>query len=107
MNLYGQDMDDIVFLFDVGFVWIVDFVVLCDFVGCVVFEVNGMCVVFVGLILQKENGKVGGVLCVYQKVVMLYGEGEIMSGMFLLLMQELIVFVWVLVVVQIGDIVQV
>lgn len=41
MNFYGQDMDEMVFLFDVGLVWMVLLNIECDFVGKVVLVVSG------------------------------------------------------------------
>ncbi len=62
---------------------------------------------FVGLILQKENGKAGGVLRAHQKVVTPHGEGEITSGTFSPTMQESIAFARVPNGVRVGDVVQV
>lgn len=107
MNLYGQDMDDTVSPLDAGLAWTVDLGAPRDFVGRAALEANGTRAAFVGLILQKENGKAGGVLRAHQKVVTPHGEGEITSGTFSPSMQESIAFARVPAAVQIGDVVQV
>ncbi|SAL18031.1 glycine cleavage system aminomethyltransferase T [Caballeronia sordidicola] len=104
MNLYGQDMDDTVSPLDAGLSWTVD---LNDknraFVGRAALEANGSKARFVGLILQKENGRAGGVLRAHQKVVTADGEGEITSGTFSPSMQESIAFARVPASVKPGD----
>ncbi|WP_213780039.1 glycine cleavage system aminomethyltransferase GcvT [Caballeronia sp. dw_276] len=104
MNLYGQDMDDKVSPLDAGLSWTVD---LTDanraFVGRAALEANGSKARFVGLILQKENGRAGGVLRAHQKVVTADGEGEITSGTFSPSMQESIAFARVPANVKPGD----
>jgi aminomethyltransferase len=104
MNLYGQDMDDTVSPLDAGLAWTVD---LNDanraFVGRAALEKNGSKARFVGLILQKENGRAGGVLRAHQKVVTADGEGEITSGTFSPSMQESIAFARVPASVKPGD----
>jgi aminomethyltransferase len=104
MNLYGQDMDDTVSPLDAGLAWTVD---LKDanraFVGRAALEKNGSKARFVGLILQKENGRAGGVLRAHQKVVTADGEGEITSGTFSPSMQESIAFARVPASVKPGD----
>jgi aminomethyltransferase len=104
MNLYGQDMDDTVSPLDAGLSWTVD---LNDanraFVGRAALEANGSKTRFVGLILQKENGRAGGVLRAHQKVVTADGEGEITSGTFSPSMQESIAFARVPPGVKPGD----
>jgi len=104
MNLYGQDMDDTVSPLDAGLSWTVD---LSDanraFVGRAALEANGSKTRFVGLILQKENGRAGGVLRAHQKVVTTDGEGEITSGTFSPSMQESIAFARVPPRVKPGD----
>ena len=104
MNLYGQDMDDTVSPLDAGLSWTVD---LSDanraFVGRAALEANGSKTRFVGLILQKENGRAGGVLRAHQKVVTADGEGEITSGTFSPSMQESIAFARVPPGVKPGD----
>jgi aminomethyltransferase len=104
MNLYGQDMDDTVSPLDAGLSWTVD---LSDanraFVGRAALEANGSKTRFVGLILQKENGRAGGVLRAHQKVVTTDGEGEITSGTFSPSMQESIAFARVPPGVKPGD----
>lgn len=104
MNLYGQDMDETVSPLDAGLAWTVD---LNDanraFVGRSALEKNGSKARFVGLILQKENGRAGGVLRAHQKVVTADGEGEITSGTFSPSMQESIAFARVPASVKPGD----
>src|SRR5471032_2640085 len=104
MNLYGQDMDDTVSPLDAGLAWTVD---LTNpdraFVGRAALEKNGSKARFVGLILQKENGRAGGVLRAHQKVVTADGEGEITSGTFSPSMQESIAFARVPASVKPGD----
>ncbi|WP_028227564.1 glycine cleavage system aminomethyltransferase GcvT [Paraburkholderia ferrariae] len=107
MNLYGQDMDEGVSPLDAGLAWTVDLKEPRDFVGRAALEANGSRMVFVGLILQKENGKAGGVLRAHQKVLTAHGEGEITSGTFSPTMQESIAFARVPQGVQPGDVVQV
>ena len=107
MNLYGQDMDDNVSPLDAGLAWTVDLTQPRDFVGRAPLEANGSRSTFVGLILQKENGKAGGVLRAHQKVVTPHGDGEITSGTFSPTMQESIAFARVPTAVAIGDTVQV
>ena len=107
MNLYGQDMADDVSPLDAGLAWTVDLKEPRDFVGRAALEANGCRAAFVGLILQKENGKAGGVLRAHQKVLTPHGEGEITSGTFSPTMQESIAFARVPQRVQPGDVVQV
>jgi aminomethyltransferase len=107
MNLYGQDMDEGVSPLDAGLAWTVDMKEPRDFVGRAALEANGARSTFVGLILQKENGKAGGVLRAHQKVLTAHGEGEITSGTFSPTMQESIAFARVPAGVQPGDAVQV
>ncbi len=108
MNLYGQDMDETVSPLDAGLAWTVD---LNDaaraFVGRKALEANGSKARFVGLILQKENGRAGGVLRAHQKVVTPEGEGEVTSGTFSPSMQESIAFARVPLAVKPGDVVHV
>lgn len=103
MNLYGQDMDETVSPLDAGLAWTVDLSAPRDFVGRAALERDGSRAAFVGLILQKENGKAGGVLRAHQKVVTPHGEGEITSGTFSPSMQESIAFARVPAAVQVGD----
>jgi aminomethyltransferase len=107
MNLYGQDMDDNVSPLDAGLAWTVDLVNPRAFVGRPKLEAEGSQASFVGLILQKENGKAGGVLRAHQKVVTPHGDGEITSGTFSPTMQESIAFARVPKGVQPGDVVHV
>lgn len=107
MNLYGQDMDETVSPLDAGLAWTVDLSAPRAFVGRDALERDGSRAAFVGLILQKENGKAGGVLRAHQKVVTPHGEGEITSGTFSPSMQESIAFARVPAAVQIGDTVHV
>jgi aminomethyltransferase len=108
MNLYGQDMDETVSPLDAGLTWTVD---LADtnrqFVGRPALDANGSKARFVGLILQKENGRAGGVLRAHQKVVTPEGEGEVTSGTFSPSMQESIAFARVPPSVKPGDVVHV
>ena len=108
MNLYGQDMDETVSPLDAGLAWTVD---LNDaartFVGRKALEAKGSKARFVGLILQKENGRAGGVLRAHQKVVTPEGEGEVTSGTFSPSMQESIAFARVPLGVKPGDVVHV
>ena len=85
-------MDDTVSPLDAGLAWTVDLSAPRDFVGRAALEANGTRAAFVGLILQKENSKAGGVLRAHQKVVTPHGEGEITSGTFSPSMQESIAF---------------
>ena len=73
------------------------------FVGRAALEKHGSKARFVGLILQKENGRAGGVLRAHQKVVTADGEGEITSGTFSPSMQESIAFARVPASVKPGD----
>jgi aminomethyltransferase len=107
MNLYGQDMDDTVSPLDAGLAWTVDLSGSREFVGRAALEANGSQRAFVGLILQKENGKAGGVLRAHQKVLTAHGDGEITSGTFSPTMLESIAFARVPKGVQPGDTVQV
>ena len=107
MNLYGQDMDETVSPLDAGLAWTVDLTGSRDFVGRAALAANGAQRAFVGLILQKENGKAGGVLRAHQKVLTAHGEGEITSGTFSPTMQESIAFARVPKGVEPGDTVQV
>ncbi|WP_116135873.1 glycine cleavage system aminomethyltransferase GcvT [Trinickia diaoshuihuensis] len=107
MNLYGQDMDENVSPLDAGLAWTVDLSAPREFVGRAALERDGSRQAFVGLILQKENGKAGGVLRAHQKVVTPLGEGEITSGTFSPTMQESIAFARVPQGVRPGDVVQV
>ena len=107
MNLYGQDMDEDVSPLDAGLAWTVDLSSPREFVGRAALEQNGARQEFVGLVLQKENGKAGGVLRAHQKVVTPLGEGEITSGTFSPSMQESIAFARVPKGVRPGDVVQV
>jgi aminomethyltransferase len=107
MNLYGQDMDETVSPLDAGLAWTVDLSGPREFVGRAALEAHGSQRAFVGLILQKENGKAGGVLRAHQKVLTAGGEGEITSGTFSPTMQESIAFARVPKGVEPGDTVQV
>ncbi|CAJ7482962.1 glycine cleavage system aminomethyltransferase T [Burkholderia pseudomallei] len=107
MNLYGQDMDESVSPLDAGLAWTVDLSAPRAFVGRDALEAHGSRAAFVGLILQKENGRAGGVLRAHQKVATPHGEGEITSGTFSPSMQESIAFARVPKDVAIGDTVHV
>ncbi|WP_153099056.1 glycine cleavage system aminomethyltransferase GcvT [Paraburkholderia hayleyella] len=107
MNLYGQDMDDNVSPLDAGLAWTVDLTSPRDFIGRPRLEADGARAAFVGLILQKENGKAAGILRAHQKVLTPHGEGEITSGTFSPTMQESIAFARVPLQVQPGDMIQV
>jgi aminomethyltransferase len=106
MNLYGQDMDENVSPLDAGLAWTVDLAPR-NFVGRAALEAHGTQAAFVGLILQKENGRAAGVLRAHQKVLTPHGAGEITSGTFSPTMQESIAFARVPKAVAIGDLVQV
>jgi aminomethyltransferase len=107
MNLYGQDMTEQVSPLDAGLAWTVDLATPREFIGRAALEKQGTRAAFVGLILQKENGRAGGVLRAHQKVLTSQGEGEITSGTFSPTMQESIAFARVPQGVQPGDTVQV
>ncbi|QKM53033.1 Aminomethyltransferase [Burkholderia glumae] len=107
MNLYGQDMDDSVSPLDAGLAWTVDLCAPREFVGRAALEARGQRSAFVGLILEKENGKAGGVLRAHQTVLTEHGEGEITSGTFSPTMQESIAFARVPAGVAAGATVQV
>ncbi|MEX3526865.1 MAG: glycine cleavage system aminomethyltransferase GcvT [Burkholderia sp.] len=107
MNLYGQDMDETVSPLDAGLAWTVDLSAPREFVGRAALEAHGERAGFVGLILDKENGKAGGVLRAHQQVLTAHGEGEITSGTFSPTMQESIAFARVPGGVAVGDTVQV
>ena len=107
MNLYGQDMDESVSPLDAGLAWTVDMKDARDFVGRAALEANGARMTFVGLILQKDNGRAAGVLRAHQKVQTPHGDGEITSGTFSPTMQESIAFARVPQGVQPGDVIQV
>ena len=76
MNLYGQDMDELVSPLDAGLAWTVDLKSPRKFVGREALEVNGQGTEFLGLLLLDA----GGVLRAHQKVRTAKGEGEITSG---------------------------
>ncbi len=80
MNLYGQDMDETVSPLDAGLAWTIDLSAPREFVGRAALEAHGERAGFVGLILEKENGKAGGVLRAHQQVLTAHGEGEITSA---------------------------
>ncbi|KAF1014361.1 MAG: glycine cleavage system aminomethyltransferase GcvT [Burkholderia sp.] len=107
LNLYGQDMDETVSPLDAGLAWTIDLSAPREFVGRTALEAHSKRAGFVGLILEKENGKVGGVLRARQPVYTAHGEGEITSGTFSPSMQESIAFARVPASVAVGDIVQV
>jgi len=107
MNLYGQDMDENISPLDAGLAWTVDLAAPRAFVGRDILERDGLRTAFVGVILQKENGKAGGVLRAHQKVLTAHGEGEITSGTFSPTMQESIAFARVPAGVVPGDTVHV
>ncbi|AYQ86880.1 glycine cleavage system protein T [Burkholderia gladioli] len=107
MNLYGQDMDETVSPLDAGLAWTIDLSAPREFVGRAALEAHGERAGFVGLILEKENGKAGGVLRAHQQVLTAHGEGEITSGTFSPSMQESIAFARVPAGVAVGDTVQV
>jgi len=77
MNLYGNDMDEVVSPLDAGLAWTVDLKTPRDFVGRAALERDGARRAFVGLKLLDK-----GVLRSHQKVVTHAGEGEITSGTF-------------------------
>ena len=103
MNLYGQDMDESISPLDAGLAWTVDLTLPRAFIGREALEQNGSRASFVGLILQKENGKAGGVLRAHQKVLTHLGDGEITSGSFSPTMEESIAFARIPTGVSPGD----
>jgi aminomethyltransferase len=107
MNLYGQDMDEQVSPLDAGLAWTVDMKTPRDFLGRAALEANGARCAFVGLILEKENGRAGGVLRAHQKVLTSRGDGEITSGTFSPTMHESIALARVPRGVEPGDTVHV
>lgn len=95
MNLYGQDMDEQIILYEVVLVWIVVLDEGCDFIGCEVLEVQkvvGDVCQLIGLVMDEK-----GVLCYGQVVFIVSGQGEILFGIFFLMLGKGIVFVCVLV----------
>lgn len=107
MNLYGQDMDENVSPLDAGLAWTVYLAAPRTFVGRAALAAHGSRANFVGLILEKENGRAGGVLRAHQKVLCAQGAGEITSGTFSPTMQESIAFARVPLGVAPGDTVRV
>ena len=77
MNLYGNDMDEVVSPLDAGLSWTVDLKTPREFVGRAALERDGASKALVGLKLLDK-----GVLRSHQKVSTALGEGEITSGTF-------------------------
>ena len=103
MNLYGQDMDDVVSPLDAGLAWTVDLKEPRDFVGRKELERRGQKSQFLGLLLTDS----GGVLRAHQKVRTPKGEGEITSGTFSPTIGKSIALARLPMGVAIGDTVQV
>lgn len=77
MNLYGNEMSEMVSPLDAGMGWTVDLNTDRDFIGRAVLEANGQRHGFVGLKLLDK-----GVMRSHMKVVTAHGEGETTSGTF-------------------------
>jgi glycine cleavage system T protein (aminomethyltransferase) len=78
MNLYGQDMDEMVSPLASGLAWTVDLASPRDFVGKAALLADPPTQQLTGLLLQDA----GGVLRAHQKVHTAHGDGEITSGTF-------------------------
>ena len=102
MNLYGQDMDEIVSPLNAGLAWTVDLKSERDFIGKTALLKDGATAQVVGLILQDK-----GVLRAHQVVKTADGEGEITSGTFSPTMQQSIAMARVPLNVALGDTVSV
>ena len=102
MNLYGNDMDEVVSPLDAGLAWTVDLKTPRDFVGRAALERDGARMALVGLKLLDR-----GVLRSHQKVVTASGEGEVTSGTFSPTLQTSIAMARVPREVKVGDTVQV
>jgi aminomethyltransferase len=102
MNLYGNDMDEVVSPLDAGLAWTVDLKAPRDFIGRNALERDGARMALVGLKLLDR-----GVLRSHQKVVTAAGEGEVTSGTFSPTLQTSIAMARVPREVKVGDTVQV
>ncbi len=106
MNLYGNDMDEVVSPLDAGLAWTVDLKAARDFIGRGALERalenEGARMALVGLKLLDR-----GVLRSHQKVVTAAGEGEVTSGTFSPTLQTSIAMARVPRDVKVGDTVQV
>lgn len=102
MNLYGNDMDEVVSPLDAGLAWTVDLKTPRDFIGRNALERDGARMALVGLKLLDR-----GVLRSHQKVVTASGEGEVTSGTFSPTLQTSIAMARVPREVKVGDTVQV
>ena len=102
MNLYGNDMDEVVSPLDAGLAWTVDLKAARDFIGRGALERDGARMALVGLKLLDR-----GVLRSHQKVVTAAGEGEVTSGTFSPTLQTSIAMARVPRDVKVGDTVQV
>ena len=102
MNLYGNDMDEVVSPLDAGLAWTVDLKTPRDFIGRDALERDGARRALVGLKLLDR-----GVLRSHQKVVTAAGAGEVTSGTFSPTLQTSIAMARVPRDVKVGDTVQV
>jgi len=102
MNLYGNDMDEVVSPLDAGLAWTIDLKAARDFIGRDALERDGARMALVGLKLLDR-----GVLRSHQKVVTAAGEGEVTSGTFSPTLQTSIAMARVPRDVKVGDTVQV
>ena len=102
MNLYGQDMDETVSPLDAGLAWTVDLAASRDFVGKTALLARPQQRQFLGLRLLDKGG-----LRAHQKVVTVYGEGEITSGTFSPTLQQSIALARLPLACAIGETVKV
>jgi aminomethyltransferase len=102
MNLYGQDMDEMVGPLESGLAWTVDLKSERDFIGKAALLANPPSKKLVGLVLLDR-----GVLRGHQKIKSAHGDGEITSGSFSPTLEKSIALARVPNGVQIGDTVQV
>ena len=102
MNLYGQDMDELVNPLESGLAWTVDLKSARDFIGKAALLAHPPARKLVGLLLTDK-----GVLRGHQKVHTAHGEGEITSGSFSPTLEKSIALARVPAEVAIGDVVQV
>lgn len=102
MNLYGQDMDEMVNPLEAGLAWTVDLKSERDFVGKAALLSKPVKFQLAGLVLLDK-----GVLRSHQKVSTSHGEGEITSGSFSPTLGKSIAFARIPVEVGMGEEVQV
>jgi aminomethyltransferase len=102
MNLYGQDMDELVSPLESGLAWTVDLASPRDFIGKEALLAHPPTRELVGLVLLDR-----GVLRSHQKVITAQGEGEITSGTFSPTLEKSIALARVPTGVQTGATVQV